>query len=75
MIRRVSALALSLTFASAVEAQSVRFISCPIYRDADAGRKSGCWLSDDASSGTRYDVMKAALEDAQDLRDLRDALR
>lgn len=31
------------------------FIACPIYRDTDAGRKSGCWLADDPS-GARYDV-------------------
>lgn len=34
----------------------VRFISCPIYRDTDAGRKSGCWLADDPATGIRYDV-------------------
>lgn len=32
------------------------FISCPIYRDTDQGRKSGCWLADDLASGVRYDV-------------------
>jgi outer membrane protein OmpA-like peptidoglycan-associated protein len=32
------------------------FIACPIYRDTDAGRKSGCWLADDPSSGIRYDI-------------------
>lgn len=31
------------------------FVACPIYRDTDAGRKSGCWLADDPS-GVRYDV-------------------
>lgn len=31
------------------------FIACPIYRDTDAGRKSGCWLAD-APDGLRYDV-------------------
>jgi outer membrane protein OmpA-like peptidoglycan-associated protein len=31
------------------------FIACPIYRDTDAGRKSGCWLADDPK-GVRYDV-------------------
>lgn len=31
------------------------FIACPIYRDTDAGRKSGCWLADDPK-GIRYDV-------------------
>ncbi|MEP7314427.1 MAG: hypothetical protein ABI859_17715 [Pseudomonadota bacterium] len=40
----------------ALAAEPLRFISCPIYRDADAGRKSGCWLVDDATSGVRYDV-------------------
>jgi outer membrane protein OmpA-like peptidoglycan-associated protein len=34
----------------------VSFIACPIYRDTDAGRKSGCWLGDDPATGTRYDV-------------------
>jgi outer membrane protein OmpA-like peptidoglycan-associated protein len=36
-------------------ADPVRFISCPIYRDAQAGRKSGCWLGDNPASGLRYD--------------------
>jgi hypothetical protein len=34
----------------------IRFVSCPIYRDADAGRKSGCWLADDPATGKRWDV-------------------
>lgn len=34
----------------------VRFISCPVYRDTDAGRKSGCWLADEPVSGARYDI-------------------
>ena len=33
-----------------------RFIGCPVYRDTDAGRKSGCWLADDPATGIRYDV-------------------
>lgn len=37
-------------------AQAVRFIGCPIYRDTDNGRKSGCWLVDDGATGIRYDV-------------------
>ncbi|WDF73988.1 hypothetical protein [Novosphingobium sp. KACC 22771] len=41
---------------SAAAAETVRFIACPIYRDADSGKKSGCWLSDDPATGTRYDV-------------------
>jgi hypothetical protein len=34
----------------------LRFITCPVYRDADSGKKSGCWLADDPASGRRYDV-------------------
>lgn len=34
----------------------VRFIACPIYRDADFGAKSGCWLADDPDTGVRYDM-------------------
>ena len=34
----------------------VRFIACPVYRDADSGKKSGCWLVDDPASGVRYDA-------------------
>lgn len=36
--------------------ETVRFITCPVYRDADSGKKSGCWLADDRDSGRRYDV-------------------
>ena len=44
----------------AAQAQEiVQFVSCPIYRDADSGKKSGCWLSDDHESGVRYDVSKS----------------
>ncbi len=34
----------------------LRFVTCPIYRDTDAGRKSGCWLVDSPQDGRRYDV-------------------
>ena len=37
----------------------LRFVSCPVYRDTDAGRKSGCWLVSDPASGIRYDVTAA----------------
>ena len=37
----------------------VRFVSCPVYRDTDAGKKSGCWLADDHASGIRYDVSQS----------------
>ncbi len=32
------------------------FVTCPVYRDTNAGRKSGCWLATDETSGLRYDV-------------------
>lgn len=37
----------------------VRFITCPVYRDTDAGRKSGCWLADERESGQRFDVSRS----------------
>ena len=43
-------------------AETVTFVACPIYRDTDAGRKSGCWLADDAKSGVRYDVTEALIK-------------
>lgn len=42
--------------AQASAAETVRFITCPVYRDADSGKKSGCWLADDRDTGRRYDV-------------------
>lgn len=42
--------------ATQAAAETVRFITCPIYRDVDAGKKSGCWLADDRATGIRYDV-------------------
>lgn len=48
---------LALTSSAAAETGDlVRFVACPIYRDTDAGRKSGCWLATDPASGIRYDV-------------------
>lgn len=43
----------------AQEQRRVSFITCPVYRDTDAGKKSGCWLADDRASGSRYDVSLA----------------
>src|SRR4051812_289812 len=40
-------------------AEIVRFVTCPVYRDTDAGRKSGCWLGTDGETGRRYDVTDA----------------
>lgn len=50
------ALALTVQAGAASAAEDLRFIACPTYRDADAGKKSGCWLADDPRSGQRYDV-------------------
>lgn len=43
----------------ASETPSARFVTCPVYRDTDSGRKSGCWLADDPADGARYDVSAA----------------
>ncbi len=37
----------------------VRFVACPVYRDTDAGRKSGCWLATDPATGLRHDVSQS----------------
>lgn len=50
--------AMLLTGAQDTE-RAVRFIACPVYRDTDNGRKSGCWLATDPASGLRYDVTAA----------------
>lgn len=34
----------------------VSYVACPVYRDADSGRKSGCWLAEDPATGRRWDV-------------------
>lgn len=58
-------LALALGLLAPLQAQAqqagdlVRFVACPIYRDTDNGRKSGCWMADDVTSGTRYDVTQS----------------
>jgi hypothetical protein len=57
---RIGMLVLGLSVTTVLPAaEELRFISCPIYRDADAGKKSGCWLTDHAPSGVRYDISKA----------------
>ena len=50
---------LPLSPAAADTGELVRFVACPIYRDTDAGRKSGCWLVDDPASGRRWDVTQS----------------
>ena len=51
-------IALAMPLSEAL-AETVQFVACPVYRDTDAGRKSGCWLSDDPSTGQRFDVSLA----------------
>lgn len=54
-------LAIAALMASQVQAaEEVRFVACPVYRDTDAGKKSGCWLADDPQTGRRYDVSASA---------------
>jgi hypothetical protein len=61
-VRTFAGLCLLIVAAADAQAQSkelLRFISCPIYRDTDAGRKSGCWLVDDPATGKRWDVTQS----------------
>lgn len=61
MRRIIPALLALLSFNSVAQAaEAVRFISCPIYRDTDAGRKSGCWLADERETGRRFDITQSA---------------
>jgi len=46
----------------AAEPKTITFVACPIYRDTDSGRKSGCWLADHYASGVRYDVSAAPMK-------------
>ena len=50
------ALTAPLSAQAAETGELVRFVTCPVYRDTDSGRKSGCWLADDREGGQRYDV-------------------
>lgn len=45
--------------ADTAERQERAFIACPVYRDTDAGPKSGCWLATHDKTGIRYDVSAA----------------
>lgn len=44
------------SFISNAYAEEIRFVTCPIYRDTDAGKKSGCWLAQDPATGITYDL-------------------
>jgi hypothetical protein len=48
--------------ALADEQKAISFVSCPIYRDTDAGRKSGCWLADHRAGGLRYDITDSQIK-------------
>ena len=53
----IQGLLLAFVVSPVVEAgELVSFVSCPVYRDTQAGRKSGCWLADDPQTGYRYDI-------------------
>ena len=54
--------ALPLTAAEAQEPETRQFVACPRYRDTDMGRKSGCWLADDPTTGDRFDVTWAPIK-------------
>lgn len=59
-LRRTWPLFLGLCVAATtLAAEQQRFVTCPVYRDSDAGKKSGCWLADERDSGQRFDVSLA----------------
>jgi len=35
------------------------FVGCPVYRDTNQGRKSGCWLATENSTGLRFDISQS----------------
>lgn len=35
------------------------FVACPVYRDTNNGRKSGCWLATEPSTGIRFDISQS----------------
>jgi outer membrane protein OmpA-like peptidoglycan-associated protein len=51
-----AALPLWLAAAEPAVGTVITFVGCPVFRDADNGRKSGCWLADDSATGIRYDI-------------------
>lgn len=44
---------------TAEKSAELHFLACPVYRDTDSGKKSGCWLATDPASGIRYDITTA----------------
>jgi outer membrane protein OmpA-like peptidoglycan-associated protein len=59
-MRLLGLAALTLATGAQSATQELRFVACPIYRDVDAGKKSGCWLADDPATGARYDISVSA---------------
>lgn len=59
---RIFVVVIALSSLNALAAQTVTFVACPIYRDTDSGRKSGCWLADDPATQIRYDVSAAPMK-------------
>ena len=49
-------------YAETTPVKVVSFVSCPIYRDTDAGRKSGCWLAEHRALGQRFDITDASIK-------------
>jgi hypothetical protein len=61
-VKRLLALAaagLPAITGAAEPADALRFVACPVYRDADAGAKSGCWLATDPQTGQQWDVSQS----------------
>lgn len=61
-MKRIASLLLIAASGSTLAAETgdlVRFVTCPVYRDTDAGKKSGCWLGDDGATGKRWDVTQS----------------
>jgi outer membrane protein OmpA-like peptidoglycan-associated protein len=58
-VRALLLAALLVATPALAQETELRFISCPIYRDTDAGRKSGCWLADEHATGMRYDISRS----------------
>lgn len=53
------ALAAPLSAQVAATGDLVRFVACPVYRDTDSGKKSGCWLATDPATGQRWDISQS----------------
>ncbi|MES1196031.1 MAG: OmpA family protein [Steroidobacter sp.] len=61
-MRLFKLLIVSIVLSANAWAETVTFVTCPIYRDTDSGRKSGCWLADDPATQIRYDVSAAPMK-------------